>query len=170
MENQVEIQKLNHLKKIEKYLVDEIIKFPHVNNRFRLVGHRPNSFVLGVQKVCGKYRVGRYMKEMRTLKLWVMLCDFMKTHYPDFFWNSVIVNKNNRFDIHKDSNNKEGTTSMVIGLGDYAGGDLKLYDDDKQVLFAVSVKCCPFFYDLKNTYHSVEEFIGDRYSLVFYSC
>ena len=163
-------QKIKDLKKIEKYLVNDVVKFPTVNNRFRLVGHRPNSFVLGIQKVCGKYRLGRWMKEERTLKLWVMLCDFMKTHYDDFIWNSVIVNKNNKFDIHKDKNNKEGTKSLVIGLGNYSGGELKLYNDDKQILYGVDVKYKPFVYDLKNTYHSVEEFIGDRYSIVFFTC
>ena len=156
------------LKQIENYL-QSIRTYPTVGNRYKLCGHRPRSIVLGVQRVCGGYRVGKYMKRLDTLTLWVVICEFMTTYFKDFKWNSVIINKNNQFGIHKDKNNKEGTQSMVIGLGEYEGGELNIYNEEQQILLSEDVRYRPFIYDLRNTYHSVSKFTGERYSMVFYT-
>ena len=58
---------------------------------------------------------------------------------------------------------------MVIGLGEYEGGELNIYNEEQQILLSENVRYKPFIYDLRNTYHSVSKFTGERYSMVFYT-
>lgn len=80
---------------------------------------------------------------------------------PDFQYTSITVNKNFKCNPHKDRANK--SPSLIIGLGDYSGGELNIegvkYD----------IKCRALIFNGSLLEHSTEPFTGTRYSIVYYS-
>ena len=90
----------------------------------------------------------------------------MKKHNPNFKFTSIQVNKNNRTAKHKDGYNVG--ESYMIGLGNYTGGELKIFDENDKN---------PKTYQTKNKWikfngsiypHETQPFQGDRYTLVYY--
>ena len=92
--------------------------------------------------------------------------ELMRRHNPNFKFTSIQVNKNNRTAKHTDANNVG--VSYMIGLGDYTGGDLEIFDEDGNN---------PKSYPTKNRWikfngsiypHQTKPFKGNRYTLVYY--
>jgi len=100
-------------------------------------------------------------------ELWLSLVNFYKTYFPDFKYNSIIVNRECEYTIHKDARNRSNKT-LSFSLGDYTGGRLILYDEDKKEVDRIDTNYQPYIFDGMNTWHSVEEFEGERYSIVAY--
>jgi hypothetical protein len=92
---------------------------------------------------------------------------YCKKNNIDFRWNALTINKNFTCKIHKDSFFNKGK-SLVFTLGDFTGGRLILYDDEKQEIERIDVKNQPYIWDAYDVYHSTEEFIGTRYCVVAY--
>lgn len=89
----------------------------------------------------------------------------MRSHDPRFKYTSVQVNKNMACRPHRDAGN-EGP-SYIIGLGDYTGGRLVVWDDaGKQQ--RIDIRNRFFRFDGRKL-HAVEPFKGERYSLVFFT-
>jgi len=140
---------------------------------------RTRSFLLGLRpwhiwKGKGKEIVDRTyfylagaMFKVDGLNLWLHLSTFYKTYYPDFKYNSIIVNRDCEYAIHKDGRNRSNKT-LSFSLGDYTGGRLIIYDDDKKEVERVDTNYRPYIFDGMNTWHSVEKFEGERYSVVAY--
>ena len=58
--------------------------------------------------------------------------------------------------------------SIIIGMGDYTGGRLIVYDKEgKKNYIDINKKFVKF--NGSNYYHEVEDWIGTRISLVFYN-
>lgn len=80
---------------------------------------------------------------------------------PNFKYNSITLNKNFKTQAHFDKLNK--SPSLIIGLGNYTGGELMIED-------------CPFDIKLNalimnGSYlkHWTNDFEGDRYSVIYYN-
>ena len=82
----------------------------------------------------------------------------------DFVFHNITANKNFACLPHYDKNKGN---SIIIGFGDYTGGRLKLHHKDDEIEY-VDIKNKPYQFNGKKIKHSVEQFIGDRYSLVYY--
>ena len=93
--------------------------------------------------------------------------NFIDTHTNSagFKFKSVYVNKNTVCKKHLDSKNIG--ESLLVGFGDYTGGETVLYLDDNQKKFFNISKSSLIFNGAKIP-HSSEEFTGTRYSLVFF--
>lgn len=81
------------------------------------------------------------------------------------YFTSCCVNDSYPMSKHKDGNNVG--RSLIIGLGSYKGGDLRIYEKDgyKDVDIRNGV-----YFNGFNNYHEVLPFEGKRYSIVFYDC
>ena len=92
--------------------------------------------------------------------------EFSKIHFPDFEWTQVQLNKNYISPPHFDSSNiKE---SIIIGLGDYKGGELNI--DRKSFTEQVDIRNKPFKFNGAIYKHWVSEVkSGDRISVVFFN-
>jgi hypothetical protein len=115
---------------------------------------------------------------MMLLSQW--LKDNQAKHFPsmkkDFPFTSINVNYAYAAKLHRDRNN--AGPSLIIALGDFAGGALKYYPDDDgktkldqlptELSKPLDIKGKLTLFD-GNRGHSVEDFTGDRYSLVFFS-
>ena len=108
-----------------------------------------------------KSREPKYKKLLRETKKLMRLKD------PKFKFTSVQYNKNHRAAKHRDAKNTG--VSYIVGLGDYKGGELIIYDENDKN---------PVKHDIQNKFntfngsiypHETAPFKGERYTLVFYS-
>lgn len=95
--------------------------------------------------------------------LYHLLLEFGKK-YVQIPFNSITVNQNYRADKHRDKNNRG--ESFLVGFGSYTGGDLLIHEGDLSGNH--SIWCKPIVADFSKILHSVAQFTGERYSLVFY--
>jgi len=91
----------------------------------------------------------------------------MKKHNPNFKFTSVQINDNHKSSRHKDGKNVG--KSYIIGLGDYTGGAVRLYNPDGKGYKDVNIKNRFATFNGSELEHETLPFTGTRYSLVFYS-
>ena len=77
---------------------------------------------------------------------------------------NITLNKNFKCLPHYDKNNSD---SIIIGIGNYSGGRLMLYDEHDNITY-VDIKNKSFQFNGFETKHGTEDFDGDRYSIVYY--
>ena len=99
--------------------------------------------------------------------IWEMACKVMKEYDPDFHFTTIQFNKNHKMKKHIDKNNVG--TSYIIGLGNYSGGELKIWDEDDENPECIDIKNKFHKFNGYIHFHETQEFIGDRISLVFFS-
>ena len=106
-------------------------------------------------------------REPRYKKLFKETKKLMRLKDPKFKFTSIQYNKNHRAARHRDAKNTG--ISYIVGLGDYTGGELLIFDENEKN---------PVKHDIKgkfNTFngsiypHETAPFKGERYTLVFYS-
>jgi len=90
--------------------------------------------------------------------------EFMQ-EYTEFDFNQVVINRDFKITKHLDASNVG--ESMIIGLGDYDGGELNI--ERKGGIDKVDIKHKFYKFNGSEEPHWVSDFKGRRYSLVFYS-
>lgn len=94
--------------------------------------------------------------------LFEKLSEYAASLDPNHMWSSITINHNVKCKSHKDKKN-DGTT-MIVGVGDYTGGGL--YVDG---IGSIDIRESPFYFNGYLTEHHTEDWVGDRYVLMFYS-
>jgi len=153
----------NHNRPNLKY-GDEI----HYGCALGLINNRPVSYMkLGLPKQaeCRLLKNKRYAEcYLYGIYLYNQLTTDLKFHYTTIQYNYNQVSKK-----HKDKKNIG--ESYIVAIGDYTGGRLKVWKDEKG-------EGDPDYIDIKNKlykfngskyYHETEEFVGTRISLVYFS-
>ena len=91
----------------------------------------------------------------------------MKKKDPKFPFTSIQFNKNKQMKKHKDAKNVG--ESYIIGLGNYTGGELIVYNTDgKSEKKRVNIKNKWYKFDGSTFPHETAPFTGTRYTLVYY--
>lgn len=91
--------------------------------------------------------------------------ELLQKYDPEFKFTTIQFNKNKKMIKHIDGKNVGD--SYILGLGDYEGGDLIVYDEnDKPNKINIKNKFHKF--NGSKFYHEVDDFTGNRYTLVFY--
>lgn len=90
--------------------------------------------------------------------------EFINSHYPEFIFDSVYVNRNVVCKKHIDSKNIG--ESLLVGLGKYTGGQTVLYINGKERKF--HIKSNSLVFNGSEIEHKSLPFVGTRYSLVFF--
>jgi hypothetical protein len=96
--------------------------------------------------------------------LYKLLLDYGREHVP-FPFTSITVNQNYKADAHRDKGNVG--QSYLISFGDYTGGELEIHEGLQTGLHDVRQSIIA---DFTKVLHSVKDFQGNRYSLVYYTC
>jgi len=81
-----------------------------------------------------------------------------KNLFPEHEFDCIMINKNFTCPPHKDKNNIGD--SIIIGFGDYAGGELVIEDEP------VDIYWTPMIFNGHEKEHWVAPFVGERYSIV----
>jgi len=99
--------------------------------------------------------------------LYKLLLDFGDTYVRpagvDF--NAITVNENYAATKHRDKHNTGN--SFLVAFGSFTGGALVIHEGDLSGVHDVCFK--PIITDFSKVYHSVNEFDGKRFSLVYYT-
>jgi hypothetical protein len=91
----------------------------------------------------------------------------LKLHDPKFKYTTIQYNKNHKCAKHRDGRNVG--ESYIIGLGDYTGGELIVFDENDKN---------PVKHDIRNKFfkfngsiypHVTAPFKGERYTMVFFN-
>jgi len=96
----------------------------------------------------------------------IVIDKISKKYFPnDFYFNSVQINKNTNCKSHKDGKNIG--YSIIIGLGDYIGGELCIEKPDD--VHEININKKFLIFDGSKYTHWTNDFINDRYSLIFFN-
>ena len=147
-----------------------------IPTRFQKVGAQGHSLRTGAcnqkkaRQVCFGYSLYRGKKQLSSFtekypRVTNLFKEFMESHCPTFKFNSVYVNKNVVCKKHLDSKNVG--ESLLVGLGDYTGGQSVLYINNKERKF--HIKSQSLIFNGSEIEHRSLPFKGTRYSLVFFN-
>ena len=92
--------------------------------------------------------------------------EFRDLHFPDFKFNSVMINKNLKTKKHRDGQNVG--ESILLGLEDYSEGYINVEQDDKTFKKYKTWHKLNKFNGSKYE-HYTSDFTGERFTLVFYN-
>lgn len=118
--------------------------------------------VFGIISYRGKKGESRSSKKYPLI--FPMFKEFMNSHKPNFKFSSVYVNRNVVCKKHLDA--KNSGESLLVGLGNYTGGQTTLFIDGKSKKF--HIKSQSLIFNGSEIPHQSEKFKGIRYSLVFF--
>jgi len=96
--------------------------------------------------------------------LYKLLLDFGEKYVTDISFNAITVNQNFQCNPHRDLHNIGD--SFLVGFGPYIRGSLKIHEGDLSGCHDIRHK--PIITDFTKVLHSVLQFAGDRFSLVYY--
>ena len=155
---------INRTRKQTKYSKGTDTNEVHRGMALGLVNIRPyNQITLGYkpQQLCRQLAMPKYAQFYKIVQEW-----FRET-YPYYFkYSTIQFNKNNQCAKHIDANNVG--VSMIIGLGDYTGGRLIIYDYEGEEKKYIDIKNKFYKFNGSKYYHETEAFEGDRITLVFF--
>ena len=95
---------------------------------------------------------------------------FMKMHHPDMQFKTAYINVNTICQPHLDR--KNSGESLIVGFGDYKGGQTNIFVMQKDGSFKkqqYDISKYSLSFDGSKVIHSSSEFVGKRYSLVFFN-
>ena len=121
------------------------------------------------QKVKGKVNIitSKLTETPKYKPLYEEASKLMKQHNPNFKFTSIQINENQKTSKHLDGYNVG--KSYIIGLGDYTGGEVRLYTKDGKSHKDINIKNRWATFNGSELEHETLPFKGDRYTLVYYS-
>ena len=96
--------------------------------------------------------------------LYKLLLDFGEK-FVDISYNAITLNQDYQAGKHRDKHNSGN--SFLVAFGDYTGGDLLIHEGDLSGNH--NIRHRPIKADFSKLLHSVSDFTGHRYSLVYYT-
>ena len=142
--------------------------FPSVNNRKSSTksGNRPKSIFFGYKNNRLYPNEKEYRGNARYPYLYNLLKEFAKKHLPNHKYNNILVNRSVQFLKHKDKGNVIDSKNIIVGIGDYEGGGLTVFDDNNNPT-TYDIWCNPLEFN-PYSFHQVEDFKGDRITITYY--
>jgi hypothetical protein len=144
-------------------LLKELREKPLTKNNYRTTAGKGMTQAFGVvNKRCQPPDYSRQC--WLRPKLYKLLLDFAK-EYVHIPFNAITVNCNYQAAPHYDKNNSG--LSLLVAFGDYEGGELEIHEEGEKK-GKYNIRHTPLIEDFSKLLHSVKDFQGERYSLVFY--
>lgn len=130
-----------------------------VNKHQQTTTMRKGQYSLNVGLTCHWAKPGKPMlPTQEMLKNDAEIYNECKKLFPEHEFDCVMINKNFKCPPHKDKNNVGN--SIIIGFGDYEGGDLVVDGEPHCIYWS------PLLFNGSEKEHYVNDFTGDRYSIV----
>ena len=156
---------INYCRNNTKYSKGKDKEEKHRGMALGLVNLRPCNAVKNgnkPQQDCRLLKQEKYKKLFKITNEW-----FMETYPFYFLYTTIQYNKNNKCAKHIDGKNVG--ESIIIGLGDYEGGRLIIYDYEGEEKKYIDIKNKFFKFNGSKYYHETESFTGNRITLVFFN-
>jgi hypothetical protein len=144
-------------------IISELQRQPLQVNHYRNIagdGRSQTFGVVGRRCLSPDYSRQCWMRP----KLYYHLLEFGKKYVRDVSYNAITLNQNYKADKHYDKNNVGD--SFLVAFGNYKGGALRIWEGDLSGSHDIHHK--PIITDFSKVLHSVEDFEGERFSLVYY--
>jgi hypothetical protein len=108
-----------------------------------------------------------FVKNKEHPELLRLLAEFGNSVVPKGWeYNAITLNEGVKANKHKDSKNIG--QSVIIGIGDYTGGDVRVWDKDDKNPISFNIKLRPTMFNGGLLYHQTAPFKGERYTMIFY--
>lgn len=131
-------------------------------NRTICYGNKCESMNLGLCKKM--FSKNQDLKLSKSCELYPELYEELKTAIkiidPEFDSDSIVINHNLKCKRHKDGRNVGD--SVIVSLGDFTGGELMVEDKIH------NINRRPLKFNGSQLFHETLDFVGDRWSLVWY--
>lgn len=134
------------------------------NNQKKTPKIRKGEYSLSVGLTCHWMKPGKPTLPTIRMRKDPRIYNECKKLFPDFDFEMVIINKNFLCAPHKDINNT--TESLIVGLGDYDGGDLCIEDHKTGQVSKHCIWRSPLYFNGKDNRHWTDDFTGTRYTVV----
>lgn len=99
-------------------------------------------------------------------ELYLKLIEIGKRANPDFDFTGIMVNKNCRAVPHRDKNNFGN--SIIVGLGDYEGGNLCIVDEEAEEILEYDIKYNFLEFDGRFIHYNTPITKGDKWTLIYF--
>tara|TARA_R110002020_G_scaffold32124_2_gene99198 strand:+ start:396 stop:956 length:561 start_codon:yes stop_codon:yes gene_type:complete len=93
-------------------------------------------------------------------KIYKQLQKLIKYIDPNFDYDTITLNHQFKCRPHYDKNNK--SPSIIVGFGDYEGGELVVEGEE------FNIRHAPLMFNGGQCKHWTNEWIGDRYSVIYF--
>jgi hypothetical protein len=155
------------LKEVVKHTIPKIQKnYKTVKNRASVIGEIGRTMTFGY----GKTRTRGYQQfRWNRLKpeLLEALINIGRQVVPEgFFFNAITLNHNVLAKKHVD--NLNFGDSVIIGIGNYEGGFLNVYDSDGIAYNSYNIQDAPLMFNGSILPHETQPFTGERYTIIYY--
>jgi len=140
--------------------------YRRVTNRADVIGSigRTITFGYGLRKFKG---YGEFSPNKRFPELLKRLAEFGNRVVPKgWSYETITLNEGVKAKKHKDSKNVGD--SVIIGIGDFTGGDIKVWDVEDKNGKAYNLHDRPLMFNGNSHFHQTTPFKGERYTMIFY--
>jgi hypothetical protein len=140
--------------------------FSRVTGRADVIGSigRTVTFGYGMRKFKG---YGEFAPNKKYPELLKCLAEFGNRVVPKgWTYEAITLNEGVKAKKHKD--NKNSGDSVIIGIGDFSGGDIKVWDAEDKNGKAFVLHDQPLMFNGATHYHQTTPFKGERYTMIFY--
>jgi hypothetical protein len=136
------------------------------NNRSEILGKNGRSMTFGYgYKIAAS--PGPYRWNARKAELFAALVKFGNLVVPvDWEYDSITLNHNMVANKHKDVKNVG--LSVIVGIGNYTGGEIKVWDGNDENPKEYNIHNKPLMFNGGLLYHEGTPFENSRYTMVFY--
>jgi len=114
-----------------------------------------------------RHGIKEYMTNQRYPELFKRLAEFGNRVVPKGWeYNGITLNEGMKAKKHKDSKNLG--PSVIVGIGDFTGGGIKVWDANDENPRVLPLHDKPLMFNGGLLYHETQPFKGERYTMVFY--
>ena len=136
-----------------------------IYNRARKLGTKGRTMTLGFGDT--RHGIKEYSRNAKYPELLKAVAEFGNLVVPKGWdYNGITINDGVKANKHKDSKNLG--RSVIIGIGDFKGGDIKVWDGDDKDPKVFDLHDKPVFFNGGLLYHQTTPFTGERFTMVFY--
>jgi len=136
-----------------------------VYNRARKLGSIGRTITFGYGDT--RHGIKDYSSNRKYPELFHALAKFGNQVVPKGWdYNGITLNEGVKANKHKDSKNLG--VSYIIGIGDFTGGGIKVWDGDDRDPKVFDLHDKPVVFNGGLLYHQTTPFKGERYTMIFY--
>jgi len=147
--------------RLEQLLIDFDWK---LNKHKKTSAIRKNQYSTTVGKTCHWMKPGKPFLPTVVMKNDPSIYNECKRLFPDFEFEMVVINKNFKCPPHKDKNNTQ--KSLIVGLGNYNGGDLIIENSETGETERHCILYSPLYFNGRDNTHYTDDYTGDRYTVI----
>lgn len=138
-----------------------------VTNRADVIGSigRTVTFGYGMRKFRG---FGEFVANDKYPEVFKALVKYGNTIAPrGWKYSTITLNHGVKAKKHKDTFNVG--RSIIVGIGDYTGGRVKVWDKDDKNPIEADIHDKPLMFNGAKLFHQTTPFKGERYTIIYYN-